>query len=61
MVKRTHVCLTAEIAKHAEKILFLCALGVLCGFFRVVVTAAPPVRTMYDDALEREQHRRAPP
>ena len=59
MVKRTQRCLTAEIARNAETIVFLCVLGVLCGFFRVVVTAAPPVRTMYNDALAREQTVRA--
>ncbi|MGH9139603.1 MAG: N-acetylmuramoyl-L-alanine amidase [Vicinamibacterales bacterium] len=34
-------------------------LGVLCGLFRVVVAAAPPVRTMYNDAMAREQRVRA--
>ena len=60
MVIRTHVCFAAEIAKHAEKkIVLLCLLGVLSGFFPIVVTAAPPVRTMYNDALAREQTVRA--
>ena len=54
MLKRTRRCFTGEIAKSAEMISFLCALCVLCGFFRVVA-AAPPVRTMYVDAMAREQ------
>jgi N-acetylmuramoyl-L-alanine amidase len=59
MLKRTRVCLTGETAKRAEKMLLLCVLGVLCGFFRVVtVAAAPPVRSMYNDALAREQKAR---
>lgn len=60
MVNRTQRCLTAEIAKGAEKkLVLLCMLGALCGFFPIVVTAAPPVRTMYNDALAREQDVRA--
>src|SRR4051812_12267539 len=55
MLKRTGRCFTAEIANAAEKIVFLCALGGLCGFFRVVpVAAAPPVKSMYADATVRE-------
>ena len=59
MVKRTHVCFTAEIAKNAEKIVFLGVLCVLCGFFRSWLRRPPPVRTMYNDALAREQTVRA--
>jgi N-acetylmuramoyl-L-alanine amidase len=59
MLKRTHRCFTAEIAKSAEKIFFLCVLCALCGFFPVVAVAAPPVRTMYGDAMAREQTVRA--
>jgi N-acetylmuramoyl-L-alanine amidase len=33
--------------------------SVLCGFFRVVVVAAPPAKTMYADAIAREQKSRA--
>ena len=50
MVKRTSC---------SKKIFFLCVLGALCGSFRVVAVAAPPVRTMYTDALAREQRVRA--
>jgi hypothetical protein len=42
-----------------EEDFLLCVLGVLSGFFPIVVTAAPPVRTMYNDALAREQIVRA--
>lgn len=59
MLTRIHSCCTAEIAKSAEKIVFLCVLGVLCGSFRVVAVAAPPARTMYTDAMAREQTVRA--
>jgi N-acetylmuramoyl-L-alanine amidase len=59
MLKRTRVSLTAEVAKHAKKIVFLCVLSVLCGFFRVVVVAAPPAKSMYEDAMAREQKSRA--
>jgi N-acetylmuramoyl-L-alanine amidase len=60
MLKRTGVCFTGETAKSAEKILLLCVLGVLCGFFRVVAAdAAPPVKSMYTAALAREQSVRA--
>ena len=56
MLRHRHCCLTGETAK---KIFFLCVLGVLCGFFRVVASAAPPVRSMYNDAMAREQTVRA--
>ena len=56
MLKRRYCCLTAESAQHAERIL-LCALCVLCGSFRI--GAAAPVRSMYNDALAREQTVRA--
>jgi N-acetylmuramoyl-L-alanine amidase len=59
MLQRTRVNVTARSAGYAEKIVFLSVLGVLCGFFRVVVIAAPPVRTMYNDAMAREQKSRA--
>ena len=59
MLKHTRGGLTGEIAKNAEKIVFLCALCGLCGFFPIVVAAAPPVRSMYNDALGREQDVRA--
>jgi N-acetylmuramoyl-L-alanine amidase len=60
MLKRTGVCFTAEIAKNAEKIVFFCVLGVLCGFFRIVAAAAaPPVKSMYADATVREVKVRA--
>ncbi|MCU1383422.1 MAG: amiA [Acidobacteria bacterium] len=55
MLKDTHRRFTAEIARHAETILLLCALGVLAGCFPVAAAAAPPVRSMYNDALAREQ------
>ena len=58
MLKPTRCCCTAEIAKHAETIL-LCVLCALCGSFRIVTAAAPPVRAMYADALGREQTVRA--
>jgi N-acetylmuramoyl-L-alanine amidase len=58
MLKQKHSCFTAELAKNAEKIVFLCALCVLGGFFRVV-EAAPPVRSMYNEAMAREQKVRA--
>ena len=48
MVKRTRVCF----------IIFLCVLAVLCGFVRIV-EAAPPVRSMYNNAMAREQKVRA--
>ena len=59
MLTGRHSCFTAEIAKSAEKILVLCVLCVLCGFFRGVAVAAPPVRTMYTEAVGREQTVRA--
>ena len=46
MLKRTYVC-------------FAAAIGVLCGSFPIVAAAAPPVRTMYTDAMVREQAVRA--
>jgi N-acetylmuramoyl-L-alanine amidase len=67
MLKHFRCCFTAETAKIAEKIFFLCVLCALCGFFRIVVAAAPlarhsaegataaPVRSLYNDALAREQ------
>ena len=55
MLKPTRVCFTAEIAKHAEKIFMVCALSVLCGSFRLAAGGAPPVRTMYNDAMAKEQ------
>jgi N-acetylmuramoyl-L-alanine amidase len=58
MVKRTPRCLTAEIAQHAEKIV-VCAICVLCGFFPAVAAATPPVRSMYNNAMAREQKVRA--
>ena len=48
--------LNAKVAKIAKDIVFLCVLGGLCV---VVVAAAPPVRTMYNDAYAREQAVRA--
>ena len=59
MLKRTRVCLTAKAAKHAEKIVFLGVLSVLCGFFPIVGAAAPPAKSMYADAVAREQKSRA--
>ena len=55
MLKPTRVCCTAEIAKHAEKIFMVCVLSVLCGSFRLAAGGAPPVRTMYNDAMAKEQ------
>jgi hypothetical protein len=58
MLRNSHrCCVTGEIAKIAEKIL-LCALCVLGGSFRMVEAAAP-VRSMYNDAVGREQDVRA--
>jgi N-acetylmuramoyl-L-alanine amidase len=37
----------------------LCVLCVLCGFFPALAAAAPPVRSMYNDAMAREQKVRA--
>src|SRR6185369_8509748 len=60
MQKPTGVCFTGENAKRAEKIMFLCVLTVLCGFFRVPgAEAVPPVRSMYADATVREVRVRA--
>lgn len=54
MLKRTRVCCTSGIAKLAEKIFIVCVLGVLCGSFRLAAGGAPPVRTMYNDAMAKE-------
>lgn len=59
MLKRSHCCVTAEIAKRAEKIFFLCVLSLLCGCFRIVAAAAPPVRALYGNAMAHEQKVRA--
>ena len=59
MLRHRHCCCTRETAKTAKKIFFLCVLGALCGFFPVVASAAPPVRSMYNDAMAREQTVRA--
>src|SRR2546423_432930 len=60
MLRHQQVCFTAETAKRAERIFALCVLCVLCGFFRIV-QAAPvaPVRSMYNNAMAREQSVRA--
>ena len=60
MLKRTHVSFTAKAARHAEKIIVLSVVAVLCGFFRVVTAAPPPpAKSMYADAMAREQKSRA--
>src|SRR3954471_15488315 len=58
MGRQTPRRLNAEHAKLAEKIFVLCVCGILCGFSSPAA-AAPPVRTMYNDALAREQALRA--
>ena len=54
MLKHIRCCFTDATAKTAKKIFFLCVLCGLCGSFPIV-EAAPPVRSMYNDALAREQ------
>ena len=58
MVKRTYAFANAEFAERAERI-FLCALCVLCVLVSSTAFARPPVRTMYTEALAREQTVRA--
>jgi N-acetylmuramoyl-L-alanine amidase len=50
--------LNAELAKTAQRVL-LCALCVLCVLYPRQANAAPPVRSMYNAALAREQSARA--
>jgi N-acetylmuramoyl-L-alanine amidase len=59
MLNHRHGCLTAGIARHAEKIIALCVVGALCGFFPAVAAATLPVRSMYNNAMAREQSVRA--
>jgi N-acetylmuramoyl-L-alanine amidase len=59
MLKRTRVYLTARAAKRTEKIVVLGVVGVFCGFLSAVVAAAPPAKSMYADAMAREQKSRA--
>src|SRR5439155_20169202 len=56
MTMRVTRHLNAELAELAERLLF-CVLCVLC--VPLAVWAAPPVRTMYNDAYAREQAVRA--
>lgn len=54
MARRRYALLNAEFAEHAERV-FLCGLCALCVLYSSTAFALVPVRTMYTDALAREQ------
>ena len=62
IMARTPRILNAELAESAERLLMigvLCVLCVLCVLNPSRAVAAPPVRTMYTEAMAREQMVRA--
>jgi len=54
MARRRYALLNAEFAEHAASVV-LCGLCALCVLYSSTAFALPPVRTMYTDALAREQ------